>query len=116
MNGDTAPQTNKGIITIVILTLALNATIGLSTLAYCLIAKIEPNQVLLTAFISIITGLLGIIGGMLSKTSPTEATKQTPTETVRQPPHPPVPSGDAPTQVTVMNTPDAPVPTTEEPK
>ena len=103
MNGVT---TNKSVIFLIVATLALNATIGLSALAYCLLMRIEPNQVLLTAFISIITGLLGIIGGMLTKTSPTE--------TIKAPPPPPS-SGNGPTQVEVVNTPSAPVPTTEQP-
>lgn len=88
------PQTNMRVIMIVVITLALNATVGLSTLAYCLVMKIEPNQVLLTAYLSIVTGLLGLIGGMLTKTSPTEVTKQP----------------DSPTPVQVVNQPADPVP------
>ena len=101
-----APQTNMRVIMIVVITLALNATVGLCTLAYCLVTKVEPNQVLLTAYLSIITGLLGVIGGMLSKTSPTETTK---VAAVIPPLVPPT----APTQVQVVNEPDAPVPTVE---
>jgi hypothetical protein len=108
MNGTV---TNKNVIFIIIVTLALNATIGLSTLAYCLVMKIEPNQVLLTAFISIITGLLGIIGGMLTKTSPTETTKQP----LPNPPTPP-PTNENPTPVEVVNAPTDPVPTVDTPK
>lgn len=98
------PQTNMRIIMIVVITLALNATVGLSTLAYCLVFKIEPNQVLLTAYLSIVTGLLGLIGGMLTKTSPTETTK---VATV-----PPIPVNGV-TPVQVMNEPKDPVPTEE---
>lgn len=94
-----APQTNMRVIMIVVITLALNATIGLSTLAYCLVFKIEPNQVLLTAYLSIVTGLLGLIGGMLTKTSPTETTKAT---------------AGVPAKVTVVNPTSDPVPTTEQ--
>lgn len=92
---------------IVVTTLCVNATVGLFCLGYCLVFKVEPNQVLLTAFVSIITGLLGIIGGMLTKTSPTETTKfaSIPTN-----------GGGAPAQVEVMNAPSAPVPTVETPK
>ncbi len=102
---DDAPQpdTNKGVIFVVITTLALNATIGLMALAYCLVFKVGPDQVLLTAFISIITGLLGVIGGMLTKTSPTQTTTQ----------GIPVP---IPSQVRITNKPGDPVPTTEETK
>ncbi len=98
---DDAPQpdTNKGVIFVVVTTLAFNATIGLMALAYCLVFKVAPDQVLLTAFISIITGLLGVIGGMLTKTSPTQATGQ---------------SIAIPSQVHVTNQPGDPVPTTTE--
>jgi len=75
-NGDTNPDTNKGVIFVVVSTLAFNATVGLSALSYCLVFKVQPDQVLLTAFVSITTGLLGVLGGMLTKTSPTETTKQ----------------------------------------
>ncbi len=75
MNDD-KPDTNKNVIFLVVITLAINATVGLVALAYCLVFKIQPDQVLLTAFVSITTGLLGVLGGMLTKTSPTETTKQ----------------------------------------
>ncbi len=103
MNG--SPSTNKGVIFVVVLTLAFNATVGLSALGYCLVFKIQPDQVLLTAFISIITGLLGVIGGMLTKTSPTEATAQPPAKLST--------SFDNPTPVQVINAPNDPVPTVE---
>lgn len=109
MNGQLA--TNRNVIFVIVLTLALNATVGLSTLAYCLVMKIEPNQVLLTAFISIITGLLGIIGGMLTKTSPTETTKSFP-----EIPTNGITLGGPATQVEVVNEPDNPVPTVDAPK
>jgi len=100
---DDPPDTNKSIITIIVLGLLINATIGFGSLAYCLVFRIEPNQILLTAFISIETGLLGLVGGMLSKTSPTQVTTgQVPV---------PIPS-----QVHVTNKPDDPVPTTTEEK
>ena len=68
----------KGVIFVVVTTLAFNATIGLIALAYCLVFKVAPDQVLLTAFISIITGLLGVIGGMLTKTSPSASNRGNP--------------------------------------
>src|SRR6476646_8248847 len=95
------PDTNKGVIFVVVATLSFNATVGLMALGYCLIFKVAPDQVLLTAFISIITGLLGVIGGMLTKTSPTQTTAQAI----------PVP---IPSQVHVINKPGDPVPTTTE--
>ncbi len=102
---DDAPQpsTNKGVIFVVVTTLAFNATVGLTALSYCLVFKVQPDQVLLTAFVSITTGLLGVLGGMLTKTSPTETTKQAI----------PIP---VPSQVHVTNQPDDPVPTTTEAK
>ena len=100
------PQNNMRIIMIVVTTLSVNATIGLSALGYCVVFGIKPDQVLLTAYISIITGLLGIIGGMLTKTSPTETTKA-----IIPPLFPPT----APTPVQVVNEPADPVPTKEEP-
>jgi len=91
------PDTNKGVIFVVVAVLAFNASLGLSSLAYCMVFKIEPNQVLLTAIMNITSGLLGVIGGMLTKTSPTAATAQS-------------------SQVHVTNNPDDPVPTTTEAK
>lgn len=68
--------------------------------------KIEPNQVLLTAYLSIVTGLLGLIGGMLTKTSPTETTKAVPIPNG-------ITVGGPPTEVQVVNKPADPVPTVE---
>ena len=93
---------------IVVITLALNATIGLSTLAYCLVSEIKPEQVLLTAFISIITGVIGWIGGMLVKSSPTSTTMMATVPTM--------PPNGAPTEVKVVNQPKDPVPTEESNK
>jgi len=100
------PQTNKAIIVIVVLALAINGTIGVSTLSYCLIAGREMNVALLTAFVAIINFIFGAVSGMLVKTSPTEST--------RQPnPEPIPPSNGAPTPVEVVNEPKNPVPTIE---
>jgi len=75
MNDD-KPETNKSVILIVISTLALNSTIGVATLAYCLSSGRDLKEGILTAFVGIVTGCLGWIGGTLSKTSPSETTKQ----------------------------------------
>ena len=104
------PETNKWMIFLIILTLAVNATIGVGTLAYCLISQTEPNAALLTAFVAIVNFVLGAISGMLVKTSPTEATKQP----LPNPPSPPMPMNANPTQVEVVNTPVNPVPTEEQ--
>jgi hypothetical protein len=104
------PESNKWMILLIILTLAVNATIGVGTLAYCLITQTEPNAALLTAFVAIVNFVLGAISGMLVKTSPTETTKQP----LPNPPSP-IPNG-APTPVEVVNEPTNPVPTEEAPK
>lgn len=81
MNDD-PPQTNKGVIFVVVFTICINATIGVITLAYGLLFHSgELNSALLTAFVGLVTGALGVVGGMLSKTSPSEATKQVAVET-----------------------------------
>ncbi len=98
MNG--TPATNKNIIAIIITTLSFNSTIGLCILGYCLLFQVKPDQVLLTAFVAMVNYLLGVISGILSKTSPTETAK--------------APTPDAPAPVTVMNRASDPVPTTEQ--
>lgn len=76
MNGnDDKPQSNKNIIFIVILTVASCTIIGVSTFAYCMIANVKPDGVIVTSFASIVTACLGYMAGVLSKTSPTEMTK-----------------------------------------
>jgi hypothetical protein len=106
------PSTNKGVIFVVVSTLAFNATVGMSSLAYCLILKIEPNVTLLSIFVNIVTFLFGAVAGMLVKTSPTETTKAPA----------PLPStngatvGGPPAKVEVVNQPNDPVPTTTENK
>ena len=76
MNGDESkPATNKSVISIVVCTLAFNATVGMLVLSYCLVFKVEPNVALLTVFVGIVNFLFGAVGGMLIKTSPTETTK-----------------------------------------
>ena len=92
---DEPPTTNKGIIFVVIITLAINATIGLCILGYCLLFQVKPDQVLLTAFVAMVNYLLGVISGVLSKTSPTATTTS------------------APQNVQVVNEPGDPVPTEE---
>ncbi len=109
MNGNTT--TNKGVIFLVVGGLIANGTIGMSSLAYCLVFKVEPNTALLTAFVGIVNYILGAISGMLVKTAPTETTKQ---------PLPTAPQASLPangvTPVQVVNPPTDPVPTVETPK
>lgn len=68
------PESNKNIISLVVFTLALNATIGFSTLAYCIVTKTQPDPVLLTGFVAIVNYILGVLSGMLIKSSPTAST------------------------------------------
>jgi len=75
-DGDTKPDTNKSIITWVVVTLATNATIGVSTLSFVLITGNKPDPVIFTAFVAIVNYILGVLSGMLAKTAPTETTKQ----------------------------------------
>lgn len=98
------PQTNKSIITWVVVTLAVNATIGVCTLGYVLIMLQKPDPVIFTAFVAIVNYILGVLSGMLAKTSPTETTKQ---------PLPNPPANGAPAEVTVVNPPSDPVQTEE---
>lgn len=93
--GGEKPESNKNIISLVVMTLAGNATIGMCTLAYCLIRQVELNIALFTAFVAIINYILGVISGMLAKTSATNTT--------------PAPnSTQSPTPVTVVNPPNDP--------
>jgi len=65
----------------------------------------EPPQ----AFTLLTGGLVGAVTSMLVKTTPTETVKAAPS-----PPPPPIPPQNGePTEVTVVNQPDDPVPTTE---
>ena len=73
---ETKPETNKSIVFIVALTLAMNATIGMCTLAYCLITQRELNVALFTAFVAIVNYIFGVISGMLLKTSPTASASE----------------------------------------
>lgn len=75
--GDGRPQTNSHIITIVVVGLVGNATIGVCTLAYCLITEKKLDSTLFIAFVGIVNYILGVVSGMLVKSSPT-ATSSTP--------------------------------------
>lgn len=74
---DTQPESNKHIITIVVLTLAINATIGVGTIAYCIVFEKKPDVGLFTAFVAIVNYILGVISGSLIKSSPTTSTVTT---------------------------------------
>jgi len=71
-------QTNPKIIALVVGTIAVDATVGLLVLSYCLVLGIVPDQVLLTAYIGLTTGLIGTLTGLLintrSQSQPVEPT------------------------------------------
>jgi ABC-type enterobactin transport system permease subunit len=73
---DSPPATNKSIIIIVVVTLAANATVIVGSICFCLLTGKEVNQTLLNSALSMGNFLLGAVAGMLTKTSPTETTKQ----------------------------------------
>jgi hypothetical protein len=63
--------TSLRIITIVVCGIAIDATIGILTLSYCLIAKIEPDPTLITAYVGVTSGLFGALTGLLVNTRTT---------------------------------------------
>ena len=69
MNGNTAPPaTSVRIIGIVVTSLALNLTLGLITLAICMIFGVKPEGALLTAFVGVTGQLSGALTGLLVNT------------------------------------------------
>lgn len=87
MNGDESkPESNSGVIKIVVIALAIDALIGVSALGFCLIAGTKPDGTLLTAFVGLTSALVGYLGGILSRTTPTtSATTDKPAGTVTVP-------------------------------
>lgn len=63
--------TSLRIITIVVCGIAIDATIGLITLSYCLIAGIKPDPTLITAYVGMTGGLFGALSGLLVNTRTT---------------------------------------------
>lgn len=77
------PESNKNVITLVVVTLAVNATIGVGTLAYCILFEKKPDVGLFTAFVAIVNYILGVLSGSLIKSSPTaSSTESKPTGAV----------------------------------
>lgn len=97
MNGTT---TNKGQIYIIVCAIvALSIICVVTTCIMAYYGKDIPQA------LSLLTGgLVGSLGTMLTKTTPTETTKQPLPHSPTQPPL------DAPTEVTVVNPPTDPVP------
>ena len=63
--------TSLRIITIVVCGIAVDATIGLLTLSYCLIFGIKPDPTLITAYVGMTGGLFGALSGLLVNTRTT---------------------------------------------
>ncbi len=72
---DQQPQTNQTVIQIVVVALALLAMIGIGSLGYCLVSSTKPDATLLTAFVGLTASLVGYLGGILSRTTPTSSTQ-----------------------------------------
>jgi uncharacterized membrane protein YfbV (UPF0208 family) len=92
MNGDDdkKPESNQKVIMFVVFCLCFNATVGVGTLSYCLVTGKEVNVALFTAFVAIVNYVLGVISGMLAKTS---ATPTAPAEAkIVNPPTEPIPT------------------------
>lgn len=68
MEAPTLPTTSIRIITIVVCAIALDATLGLLTLSYCLILGIKPDPTLITAYVGMTGGLFGALSGLLVNT------------------------------------------------
>jgi uncharacterized membrane protein YczE len=62
------PSTSIRIITIVIVAIGLDATIGIGTLSACMLLGLKPDPSLVTAYVGITSGLTGALVGMLSNT------------------------------------------------
>lgn len=105
MNGltVTAPSTSIRIITIVVVGICVNGTIGVVTLSACMVLETKPDPTLVTAYVGLTAALVGALTGLLVNTR-TQAGTVEPT-----PPTPPLP-------VTVENKPSEPVPTTDTDK
>ena len=88
MNGtnQSPPTTSIRIIGIVVTSLAVNLTLGLLTLAICMIFGVKPEGALLTAFVGVTGQLSGALTGLLVNTR----SQPQPTSEPEQPqPNPP---------------------------
>lgn len=83
--GDGKSESNSGVIKIVVLALAVDAAIGVGALGWCLISEIKPDATLLTAFVGLTSALVGYLGGILSRTTPTSSTSHEPIGTFTVP-------------------------------
>jgi hypothetical protein len=72
MNGIVIPTTSLKIIILVVTSISVGSIICLGTLAFCLIFKVETNDKLLLAFVTLTGQLVGSLTGLLvnTRTSP----------------------------------------------
>jgi len=70
----TLPITRPAIVTIVVLTIAVMAIIGLGVIAAILILGISPDQAVFTAFVGLVGQATGTLTGLLinTRTTPSE--------------------------------------------
>jgi hypothetical protein len=95
---------------------AVLAFIGVTSLCATMFFKNYADPAILTAIISITSGLVGALAGLLvSARQPIPGTV-TESSTTAPPPTPPPAPPDIPTEVKITNPPSEPIPTTEVPK
>lgn len=77
MNGSggngSRPESNQGVIKIVVIFIALNGFVGMSALAWCLVTNTKPDATLLTSFVGLTASFGSFLGGMLVRTTPSSA-------------------------------------------
>ncbi len=82
-------------IKMVVFAVAVDASIAVSVLGYCLITGKQCDPTLLTAYVGLAGTLSGYLGGMLTKTTPTPSTPSMEVK-VTNPPSDPVPTAPQP--------------------
>lgn len=109
-NGDNKLESNKHVVLIVALTLCVNGTIGVGTLSYCMVTEKKVDATIFIAFVGIVNYILGVVSGMLLKTSPTQSSPDRTNKTagtekpapvkIEQPPGEPIPVQETPPATT----------------
>jgi len=107
-------QTPKMILFIVVITESILAFVGVCALAASLFWKAYTDPAILTAFISITSGLVGSLASILSNTRQAPANGSTTTSTTTTTPAKVTPD-QTPTPVVVKQPDSAPIPVVETP-
>lgn len=71
--GDGGVPNNQNVIAIVVIAIAVNATIAVLALGWCMVTNTKPDSTLLTAYVGLAGTLSGYLGGMLSRTTPSSS-------------------------------------------